>query len=389
MRRHVSRPGFCVFLLMVGVALSWTLGCSSESAYVEPPPPTVTVALPVSQTVTDYLEVTGSVEATERVEVRARVEGFLQKIEFREGDYVEEGQLLYVIDPREYKATHEQAVASLHTAEASFKLQSATLQRRERAARTGAVSELEVLESRAKRDVAVARVQAAEAEVRRAQLDLGYTTIHSPISGRIGDSAVDPGNLVGAGEKTLLTTIVTYDPIHVYFTINERALLRLSAAREGDVAVEDDHRVIDGATVEAARVTDEGYPFVGALDLADQGVDRETGTMMLRAIFDNPDPVRLVPGLFVRGRLPLRERDNVLLVSERALGADQTGRYLLVVDENDVVQYRSVEVGTLIDGMRVIDKGVAAEDRVITKGILYARPGGKVVAELEGPGSES
>jgi RND family efflux transporter MFP subunit len=142
-------------------------------------------------------------------------------------------------------------------------------------------------------------------------------------------------------------------------------------------------RGIEGAPIEAARATDEGYPLRGTLDLSDQGVGRETGTMMLRAVFENPKPMKLVPGLFVRGRLPLQKRDEALLVSERALGADQTGRYLLVVDADDVVQYRSVEVGALIDGMRVIEKGLDVGERVITKGVLYARPGGKVNPQVE------
>lgn len=354
---------------------------------MEPPAPTVTVALPVASTVTDYLHVTGTVDATERVEVRARVEGFLQSIEFVEGDHVEAGQLLYTIDPREYDARLEQAKASQQTAEATLSLESATLERRERAAKTGAVSELEVLETRARRDVAAAKLHSAQAEVRKASLDVSYTTIDAPISGSIGHSEVDPGNLVGASEKTLLARIVNYDPIYVFFTVNERALLSFADARIKEQAEQAKEKVIDGAIIEAARATDEGYPFTGKIDLADQGLDRETGTMTLRAIFENPNPRQLVPGLFIRGRLPLREREGVLTVSERALGADQTGRYLLVVGDDDIVEYRSVQVGALIDGMRVIDEGIAPGDRVITKGVLYARPGAKVVPQLEGAAS--
>jgi RND family efflux transporter MFP subunit len=377
---HASRRSI---LGVIAVSLAGASGCGSEPAYVEPPAPKVTVAPPVRQAVTDYLEITGSVEATDTVEIRARVQGFLERVAFTEGEIVAAGDLLYVIDPREFQARLEQAEAAKQTADASLALASTTLLRREKAERSGAVSELEVLESRAQRDVASASLQSAQAEVRKATLDLGYTQIRAPISGRVGENAIDVGNLVGADSPTLLTTIIRYNPIHIYFTINERQLLRLANSQEGNVPKEDRVASIEGQTVEVARSTDEGYPLQGVLDLADQGVDRETGTLMLRAVFPNPEPVKLVPGLFVRGRIPLRKRDDILLVSERALGADQSGRYLLVAGDDDVVEYRSVKIGALVDGLRVIEDGIEADDRVITNGVLFARPGAKVAPEPE------
>ncbi len=355
----------------------------TESAYIEPPPPTVKVATPERRDVTDYLEVTGTAESVEEVEIRARVEGFLMKTHFTEGEYVEEGDLLYEIDPREYQARVEQARASLVTAKASLGLQKATLSRLQQAQRSGAVSEIEVIESRAKVDVARADVHSAEASLLRAELDLSYTTIYAPTTGRAGHSEVDDGNLVGAGEKTLLTTIVQYDPIYIYFSFSERQIQRLARmAREAVMDGEREGEGFIGSYVEAGRSADEGYPFKGAIDFRDQGIDSATGTFRLRAVFPNPEPVELVPGLFMRARVPIRKRQGSLLVSERALGADQGGRYVLVVGEDDVVEHRPVKVGALVEGMRVIDKGLEPDDRVITQGVLFARPGAVVQPEL-------
>jgi RND family efflux transporter MFP subunit len=352
--------------LLISFPLLVALGCGNPP--VAPAGPSVTVEKPEQKPVTDYLEVTGSVASANEVEIRARIEGFLQSIHFEEGQIVEAGDLLYIIDPREYQAYLESAQAALETARAALALAETTLLRRERALETGAVSELEVLENRAQRDVRAAKLQSAEADVRRAELDLSYTRILAPVSGKVGVTLVDPGNLVGAGEQTLLTRLVQYDPIYAYFSISERAILKLMSTPgrgESDTS----------RAVEVGRATDPEFPFAGTLDFVDQVVDPETGTFMIRGVFRNPEPVQLLPGLFVRGRIPLLERDGALFVSERALGSDQRGRYVMAVDENSIAQYRPVEIGALVDGMRVIEKGIGADDRIITNGVLYARPG--------------
>jgi len=355
------------------------LACGSNE-YVEPPPPKVTVARPESRSVVDYLEFTGTTRAINTVEIRARIPGVLREVNFEEGSFVEQGALLFVIEPDEYQARVNRAQASLEVARTGKALANATLARMEQAFKTRAVSELDVLEARAKADAAAAHVDSARAELEQAKLDLGYTQIHAPIGGRVGRRRVDPGNLVGAEEKTLLTTIVQYDPIYAYFDMSERDLLATAKDRPSDARSSERPPI----PAQLGRASDDGYPFEGRVDFSDQEVDPETGTFLIRGVFPNPQPIQLLPGLFVRLRIPAKTREGALLVSDRAVGSDQGGKYLLIVDDQDVVQHRSVEVGALVDGMRVIESGIQADAWVVVNGLLRARPGSKVVPEREG-----
>jgi RND family efflux transporter MFP subunit len=377
--------------LGAALALALAAGCSAANEYVEPPPPSVSVSQPVRQTVTDYVEFTGRLESVATVEIRARVKGFLKSAPFDEGDWVKEGALLLQIDPAEYEARVAQSVAAVDVATARLELAEATMQRTARAGKTRAVSELEVIESKAKRDEAKGVLAASRADLQNARLDLSYTRITAPISGRVGRRFVDPGNLVGSGENTLLTTIVQYDPIYAYFDVSERELLRLAdqvadrPGNEGTGGDEDRLGRLRQIPLEIGRSNDEGFPFPGKVHYADSTVDPETGTLLMRGIFQNPEPVRLFPGVFVRGRMPYREREGALLVSERALGSDQGGRYVLVVDADNVVEHKSVEVGASVEGLRVIESGLEPDDWVVVNGVLRARPGAKVAPERVAP----
>lgn len=369
-------------LLASALALATALACGEQNAYVEPPPPAVTVARPTVKTVVDYAEFTGTTRSINTVEIRARIRGFLEEVRFTEGAYVKAGDLLYVIEPDEYEARVRRSDAALAVATTGEELAKATLARMEQAYQKRAVSELELLESRARAEAAGAQVDAARAELQQAQLDLGYTRIHAPIGGRVGRTLVDPGNLVGDAEKTLLTKIVQYDPIYAYFDMSERSLLRVMGATHGDPK-----RTLGDTPplpVDLGRASDEGFPFQGHLDFTEQEVDASTGTFLVRAVFPNPQPVQLLPGLFVRVRIPSQAREGALLVDDRAIGADQSGKYVLVVDDENVVQLRSIEAGALVDGMRVIDSGLESDDWVVVKGLLRARPGSKVSPEREG-----
>jgi RND family efflux transporter MFP subunit len=365
------------------------LACGGGNEYVEPPPPVVEVSLPAQQGVIDYLEVTGTTEAINVVEVRARVTGYLQSVDFEEGDDVEEGDLLFVIDPAEFQAEVDRRQATAARQRAALRLAQARLQRLEQALETRAVSEIEVIEARAARDEVSAQLAAAQANLEKAKLDLAYTRIHAPLEGRVGRSLVDPGNLVGAGESTLLTTLVQYDPMYADFDVSERDVLALADETAGEGVGSEDERLAELRRIplQLGRANDEGFPIEGKLFYSDLAIDPDTGTFLLRGIFPNPEPRKLLPGLFVRVRMPIGEREGALLVPDQAIGADQGGSYLLIVAEGDVVEQRRVELGARVEGKRVVESGLEAGDRVIVNGLLRARPGAKVSPRQAGAGA--
>lgn len=357
-------------------------GCEKKKEKAPPPkPPAVTVAKPAVQDVTNYVYFTGYTEARKSVELRARVEGFLESFSFEPGELVKKGDLLFVIDPKPFEAEVDQAKANLKTMQAEFQLAKAGLQRKESAFKEKAVSELTVLEARAERSKAEADVKGAEAALVSTQLNLSYTTINAPISGRISRNYVDAGNLVGGGgDKTLLADIVNYDPIYVYFNVDERSLMLYKKHNRGQSLNTPAERK---TTVFLALEGDDGYPHKGDGDYLDNTVDLATGTIQARAVFENKD-LFIEPGLFAKVRLPYHEEKNALLVPDAALAADQRGRYLLTVNKENIVEYKPVEIGALVEGLRVITKGISAEDRVVVKGIQRARPGSPVTPEEEG-----
>ena len=358
-----------------------------NNAYAPPPPPVVTVAQPTEQTVTEYLEFTGTTEAYEKVDVRARVSGFLEAVKAKPGTTVQAGDLLFVIDPAQYQAELNAANADLSGAEAQLRQAGIELNRVERLAKKKAVTDVEVVKWRVEKSVAEAGVARSKAKIEQAELNLGYTQVTAPIAGRVGRNLVDAGNLVGEGEATLLANITRYDPIYVYFNLNERDLLRAMEVYRDRLATENVDPARDGGQalqipLEFALAGDEGYPHKGILDYADSAVNSNTGTIQMRGVVGNAeDPPKLIPGLFAHGRMPLRQRKNALLVSERAIGADQGGRYLLIANADNTVEKRHITQGQLIDGLRVIEDGVTAADWIVVKGIQKARPGAKVQPE--------
>lgn len=374
-------------LFGLSIVALFLVACEEQNAYVEPPPPKVTISQPLVQDVTDYLEFTGTAAASAQVEVPARVSGVLREMLFQPGTRVAEGDLLFVIDPVVYEADLQVARAELASAEAQELESLKALKRAQTLIKRGNVSQAKLDEVEANNRTASAEVQIRQAKLMQAQINLDYTQVKAPISGRVGRNRVDPGNLVGDGEATILTEVTDYDPMYVYFSINERDLLRVIEKFRRRVKERDiDPSVEPAAKAEMALfiglASESGYPHEGVLDFAESGVDTETGTLQLRGAFANSElPPRLFPGLFVRVRLPIVKRSDIPLVSDRAIGIDQSGTYLLVVTGENQVEKRAVVLGQLIENMRVIEKGLKNDEWVIVNGMQRARPGGKVDPE--------
>ncbi len=373
----VRRPLAIIALCLCSGFLS---GCNRDAVQAAaPPPPAVTVATPVRMDAELWQDFTGTTAALQTAEIRARVEGYLLEQRFEDSDNVVAGQVLFVIDPSLYQAEVDRTAAELAQREAQLSQAEWDLQQVQQLAARGASTEKEVQDRTTDRALADAAVKSAEAAVQKAELDLGYTEVRSPIAGRIGRNLVDVGNLVGAGERTLLATVMQMDPMHVYFNISERLLMQRLAE------VEHDRRQKPEIPFWVRLAHEEGYPHEGLLDYVDNTVDEATGTLEVRGVVSNDDGL-LFPGAFVRVRLSAGIRENAVLVSERALGTDLGGKYVLVVVGDNIVEQRPVTIGPLIDGMRVVEEGLTGDERYIVNGLQRARPGLRVNPKMQSPG---
>ena len=365
--------------LRVGVAFASLLllgACEQQNKYQPPPPAEVTVAKPDQRKVTLYMELTGSTAPLNRVDLVARVQGFLDKVAYKDGAAVKKGDLLFQIDPEDYKISLQIAQATQQQQEALLIQADADLKRKQDLVKTSAVSVAQVDDSRAKRDSTIAALDQAKGQVEQAKRNLAYTTITAPFDGTMSARLVDPGAMVGAGSPTKLATIVQLDPLYVKFNIDEQQVLTVrERMREMGVTLKD----LGPVPVDIGLQTETGYPHTGTLDYVAPEIDTSTGTLAGRAIIDNKDAL-LEPGLFVRVRIPKQLNVNSLLVPDIALGNNQQGRYLLVVDAKNVVEQRQVEVGELVDGsLRIIKSGLKPDERVIVGGAMRALPGNTVV----------
>ena len=355
-------------IVLAGMALLAALvACGKRNQYQPPPAPPVTVSKPLRMPVTDYLQSTGSVAAFKTVDLVARVEGYLRSVDFKDGTVVKAGQLLFVIEPEPYQAKLASQQAQLLDAQTEY-------ERQLRMIKENATSQANVDKWLSQRDQAAAAVTLA-------RINLGYTRVSAPFDGRIDRHLVDPGNLVGStGTATKLATIEQVNPAYVYFSINERDLLRVRAAvramnREQGTPTGEAPRV----PVQVALQTEQGYPHAGTLDFAGSGLDTGSGTLQLRAAVPNARYL-LLPGLFAQVRIALTKPVAQLVVPDRVVSSDQVGSYLLIVGADHKVKQQRIETGPVENGLRAVTAGLDADSEVVIDGLQNAIPGNLVTA---------
>lgn len=372
---------------LVAVLASILLSACGESQQQQaaPPPPAVTVATPIQREIVDYDEYVGRFAAINSVEVRARVSGYLEKVHFTDGQVVKEGDLLFTIDKRPFQTALDQAKANLQRARADLAFAESDLERASQLVRDKTITQ-QVYDQRTQvKKVAEASVAAQEAAVRQTELDLEFTELRAPVTGRIGDRRVSPGNLVtggAGGTTTLLATIVSTDPIWFEFTFDESSYLRyerLAAKSNGD-----DIATRGGSTQVRLKLLDENdFVHVGRMDFIDNVIDKATGTIRGRAVFANRANI-LTPGMFARLQVPGSPRYEALLIPDTAIGSEQARKFVYVVRPDNSVAQKYVVLGPLSEGDRVIRSGLESDDRVIVSGLMRVRPGVKVTPQTSG-----
>ncbi|RXH02139.1 efflux RND transporter periplasmic adaptor subunit [Bradyrhizobium vignae] len=367
-RKHVGRA------LATATAVIALAGCEDKNTFVAPPPPKVDVATPVQRAVTRYVEATGNTAPIKSVDLVARVQGFLQSIDYQDGTFVKQGTQLFTIEPETYKLKLEQAQAAEAGAQATLKQAEADFKRQTELVQRQAVSQSTLDTSTSNRENAQASLQQAQVNTRLAEVNYGYTKVTAPFDGIVSAHLVSIGELVGVSSPTQLATIVALDPIWVNFTVNEQDVLRIraEAARRG-LTVADLRQL----PVQVGLQTETGYPHEGHLDYVSPTLNTSTGTLAVRGVIPNDKRV-LLPGYFVRVRVPFTQEKEALLVPDTALGSDQGGRYLLVVNNDNVVEQRKVQIGPTDNGLRVIESGLKPDDRVVIAGLLRVIPGQKI-----------
>jgi multidrug efflux system membrane fusion protein len=366
----ISRAGA---LLATVIVLAAT-GCKPENKYVAPPLTEIGVAPPLSRPVTEWLEATGNAAAFNQVDLVARVPGFLQQISYRDDDFAKKGTLLFTIEPAPYEAKLKEAQGALEGAKAQLAQSEAALLRQEILVkqRVSDVANLQL--AQAKRDSDRGNVLVQEGILETATINLGYTQVRAPFDGVVSRHLVSVGAMVGLNTPTTLATVVQLNPIYVMFNLSEQQILRRRAHYGGPMAMEDLRKI----PIEIGLMTEDGYPHKGHLDYAAPAVAATTGTLLVRGVFDNPNHA-LLPGFFVRVRMPAGPTDQQsLLVPDTVVGENQQGHYLMVVNARDEVEQRHVVTGEKLGDLRVITRGLKADDRVVVTGLQRAIPGRKV-----------
>jgi RND family efflux transporter MFP subunit len=382
---HFSR--LSVALLALTLVAPLLTGCNRSSAQARPGPPAVTVAQVEQKEIVEWGEFTGRTEAVDSVEVRPRVSGYIQEVRFQSGQLVRKGDVLFVIDPRWHQAEFDRLRAEAERARVLADNAKRESDRTAQLLANRAISAEEGEARTARFEQARAALQAAEAARDFAKLDLEYTQVHAPISGRVSRALLTEGNYVSgvAGATTLMTTIVSEDPVYVYADVDEESLLKFNAlARANRLATNSDGKI----PVELQLGDEEQFRHTGQIESFDNRLDPNTGSILLRAVFPNPDG-RIVPGLFARIRIPLSDPHTAFLVSEQAIGTDQAQKYVLTLTDKSTVAYQPVKLGPSIEGRRVVRSGLQGDEKIVVEGLQRVRPGMQVTTQAEVAGSEA
>ncbi len=369
--RDASIFGLCALLLV------FLFSCKEKKAAEPLPPPKVTVAQPARKPVTDYLELTGNTQAFKNVQLVARVAGYLEKVFFQDGQFVKEGQMLFLIQQNTYQDNLRQAEAAILQQKAQLEYAEIQLARYLNLVEQKAASQSDVDNWRYQRDSAHANLQAAMVQRDLAKLNLNYTEVRAPFDGRVDRRLKDPGSLVGSGENTVLAEVNQIDPIYVYFNISDADLARLIGEAHWTPGLARDMK----KPVLMALPNEKDYRHQGRLDFASISLTPTTGTLLLRGIFPNPEG-KILPGLYARVRVPVKE-GPALLVPQEAVQYDQRGSYVLVVDEKNGVQRAEIRAGGLVDHLRLIEEGLKGKEWVVIKGVQKAIPGRPVSPEKQ------
>lgn len=383
-RRALAGAGLGLAVSVAAAAFLFDLPMKNDaiaaSAPAETPAIPVTVSVVESRDVTRWQQFSGRLEAVERVQIRSRVAGQIQAVHFREGALVKAGDPLFTIDPAPYQAIVAGAEAQVASAEAKVSLARTELERGRRMSENRTISQSDLDQRLSNVADAEAQARAAKAALTTAQLDLDYTQLRAPVSGRVGKLEITVGNLVAAGSTSpALTTLVSVDPIYAGFNASEEMVSKaLSQLPVSDGALQ----ALEQIPVEVGTLADEGTPIKGTLHLIDNQVDSASGTIGVRAVFANADG-RLIPGQFVRVRMGEPKSENRIVISDRAIGTDQDKKYVFVVDGENKVNYRQIKPGPSADGMRVVESGLAAGDKIVVNGLQRIRPGAVVAPQTE------
>ncbi|MGV1828116.1 efflux RND transporter periplasmic adaptor subunit [Agrobacterium vitis] len=374
--------GLVVSISAVSVVLQLPMSAAATAASAAAPAPAVpvTVSKVSSRNFTHWELFSGRLEAVERVDVRPRVGGAIQSVHFREGALVKAGDLLFTIDPAPYQAAVDQAEGQFASAEAKVDLARIELDRGLKLSGNSTISQSDMDQRRNSFTQAQAAMGTARAQLQSAQLELDYTQVRAPVSGRVGKLEVTAGNLVASGSSSsVLTTLVSVDPIYASFNVSEQLVAKaLSQLPQTGGALAD----IESIPVEIGTLADDGTPIKGKLQLINNQVDAASGTIGVRAVFDNPGG-RLIPGQFVRVRMGQPVPENKILVSERAIGTDQDKKFVFVVDGDNKVNYRQIQLGAVAEGQRVVESGLTAGDTIVVNGLQRIKPGAVVVPQPE------